>query len=175
MKKFLFILGLLSPSFCFANGGLPIIWMLNTYALLVGIVFVFFIERTYLKKLVRPEHHSNLSGLVVKFNCYSTLFGVIALPIFMIIVQLEPIGYMIQSNTTKETMTLIWWLSLSIDLFLAYLGTVFIEYLVLKKFEYWSDEITPKLLLKHSFVFNAFSYLTLCVIVFITFLYFKLA
>ena len=53
----------------------------------------------------------------------------------MIIVQLEPIGYMIQSNTTKETMTLIWWLSLSVDLFLAYLGTVFIEYLVLKNLD----------------------------------------
>ena len=93
----------------------------------------------------------------------------------MIIVQLEPIGYMIQSNTTEETMTLIWWLSLSVDLFLAYLGTVFIEFLVLKKFTYWSVEIKPKLLLKHSFIFNAFSYLTLCAIVVITYLYFKLA
>ncbi|CAA6822436.1 MAG: Unknown protein [uncultured Sulfurovum sp.] len=164
---------LLIPSVCFANGGLPIIWMLNTYAFLVGIVFVFFIERAYLKRFVKAEHQSSLHKLIIKFNIYSTLFGVIALPIFMMIVQLEPLFYALQRGTTKETMNIVWWLSLSVDLLLAYIGTVFIEYFVLKKYNYWSKDMTSKALLKHSLTFNLFSYSALCLLVLITFIYFK--
>jgi len=172
LKKYFFLLALLFPSICYANGGLPIIWMLNTYAFFVGIIFVFFIEKAYLKRFVSAEHFPALNGSIIKFNVCSTLFGIIALPIFMMIVQLEPIFYLV-SNTTKETMNLIWWLSLSIDLLLAYVGTVFIEYYFLKRFKYWSKEVSRKHLLKHSFMFNLFSYSFLCVLVFITYLYFK--
>ncbi|MCL6416905.1 hypothetical protein MIB92_14685 [Aestuariirhabdus sp. Z084] len=173
MRKCFLLLALFFPSVCYANGGLPIIWMLNTYAFFIGIIFVFFIEKAYLKRFVNREHYPALNSSIIKFNIYSTLFGVVALPIFMMIVQLEPIFYLV-SETAKETMNLIWWLSLSVDLVLAYVGTVFIEYYFLKKFKFWSIEVSAKDLLKHSFMFNLFSYSFLCILVFITYLYFKI-
>jgi hypothetical protein len=162
---------LLAPAIACANGGLPIIFLLNAYAFFIGSIFVIAIEVFYLRKLVEEHDRKLLLRLVIKFNIFSTLFGVIALPIFIAIVQLEPIAYMIQSGTTEETMTFVWWASLSTDLLLAYFGTVLIEYRTLKRSALFKDKYSPNILKKHVFLFNLYSYLFLILIILLTYGY----
>lgn len=169
--KTLFLVLLLLPAIAYANGGLPIIFLLNAYAFLVGSIFVIAIEIIYLKKLINESDKRQLFWLVLKFNVYSTLFGVIVLPIFMAIVQLEPIVYMIGSGTTKNTMTFIWWGSLSVDLLLAYSVTVLIEYITLKRSALFKGKMLDKTLKKHVLIFNLYSYLFLIVLILLTYAY----
>ena len=162
---------LLAPAIACANGGLPIIFLLNAYAFFLGSFFVIAIEVFYLKKLVEEHNKKFILKLVLKFNLFSTLFGVIALPIFMTIVKLEPIAYMIRSGTTEETMTFVWWASLSTDLLLAYFGTVLIEYTILKRSALFKEKYLPNILKKHVFIFNVYSYLFLIFIIILTYGY----
>lgn len=159
---------LLIPSNAFADGGLPLIYVLNTYSFIVGAIFVFLIEYLYIKKLFKNTDPKQIAVCVLKFNTVSTLFGVIIVPLVLIIVQLEPIFYAILQDTKESTMILVWVLSLSIDFVLAFTSTIFIEYKMLKRAYFASELYEKKSLLKHVVMFNTFSYLFLILLVVIT-------
>ena len=119
---------LLIPEVAQANGGLPIIFLVNLYAFLAGIVLVVIIETNYLKQVFIDTPKKTIIICVLKFNAWSSLFGVILIPIFILLIQLDPIFFLTDHTTTKPQMTLVWWSSFGIDLLLAYIATVYIEY-----------------------------------------------
>jgi hypothetical protein len=127
---------LLCPSNAFANGGLPIIFLLNSYAFIIGAIFVLLIEYRYLQKTLVNVNKRQLFKAVASINIVSTLAGIIIVPIVLIFFKLEPIFYLITESTSDSKMSTIWLLSITFDLILAYALTVVIEYRLLKKYSF---------------------------------------
>lgn len=150
-----------------ANGGLPIIFLVNTYAFIVGMALVLIIETRYLGKLFADISTKEITLCVVKFNLWSAIFGVLAIPLFMLIIQLDPINHLV-TETDASLMTLVWWSSFSVDLLIAYIATVFIEYKILRKAPFTIDRCDNKALLGHVIRFNLMSYAALVLLVAVT-------
>jgi len=166
VKNILLFIGVLFPSACFADGGLPILFVINTYAFVVGSFLIVILEFMYLKKVFYTKVENRiLLWWIVKFNIVSALFGILILPIFLMIIQVEPIFYIVDNRTTSTTMSLIWFFGFSLDFILAFIGTVYIEYKMLKKYISTYVEISDKLILKHTIIFNSISYLGLLILV----------
>ena len=164
-KAIIILVGLLFPSLAMANGGLPIIFLINAYAFIVGAVIVLLLESIYLKTITESVTLKQVIACVFIINVWSSLFGIIVIPILIMLAQLEPIFYMVDSKTTEEKMSLIWWLSFSVDLIVAYVGTVFIEYKLIKNSEIFHNFNQPEKLLGSVLKFNLLSYLSLVLLV----------
>jgi len=151
----------------FANGGLPIIFLANTYAFVIGGILILVIEIGYLRRVFPQTPIKEIAYCVLKLNFWSTMAGIVVIPILILIFQLDPIYFLVDSKTTKSTMTLVWWASFSLDLLLAYIATVFIEFKILKRSSF-AASCNSKVLLRHVWTFNLLSYIVLVLIVAIT-------
>jgi|GEM_PF-5435634 hypothetical protein len=156
---------LLCPSNAFANGGLPIIFLLNSYAFIIGAIFVLLIEYRYLQKTLVNVNKRQLFKAVASINIVSTLAGIIIVPIVLIFFKLEPIFYLITESTSDSKMSTIWLLSITFDLILAYALTVVIEYRLLKKYSFVKEQFENKVILHHVIKFNIASYTFLVLLV----------
>ena len=145
---------LLCPSTAFANGGLPIIFLLNSYAFVIGAIFVLLIEYKYLQKTLINIDKRQLFKAVAGINVASTLAGIIIVPIVLIIVKLEPIFYLVTESTSDSKMNTIWLLSITFDLILAYVLTVVIEYQILKRFSFVKEQFENKFILNQLNSYN---------------------
>ena len=84
---------MLLPISAYANGGLPIIFLINMYAFVVGTIFVLLIETKYLRNIFPDISLKELAFCVIKFNFWSGLFAAIVIPILIFVVQLDPLIY----------------------------------------------------------------------------------
>lgn len=160
------IAALFLPQLAEANGGLPIIFMVNAYAFLFGAVLVFLIELAYLKRLVPEVGFKQLFPCVLKFNLYSTLAGVFIIPAVFLLLRIDPVIWAIFYEPSEATMNFVWWSSLILDFVLAYAATIYIEYRILKASMVAELLAESANLLRHVFQFNALSYFVLLTIVY---------
>ncbi|WP_299773097.1 hypothetical protein [uncultured Pseudoteredinibacter sp.] len=158
------IAALFLPQLAEANGGLPIIFMVNAYAFLFGAVLVFLIELAYLKRLAPEVGFKQLVLCVFKFNLYSTLAGVFIIPAVFLLLRIDPVIWAIFYEPSEATMNFVWWSSLILDFVLAYAATIYIEYRTLKTSKVAEVLEERAALIRHVLQFNALSYGVLIII-----------
>ncbi len=85
------ILILLLPTFCFADGGGPILLLVNGLFFSIGQIWILFFEFMFLKKLFDDYSHLNTNPynkrkvfkITFIMNLYSTILGAILLPFIL--------------------------------------------------------------------------------------------
>jgi len=187
-KTLAFFLGLLLliPSICVADGGGPILLIINGLVFLMGQVWILISEYSYLyflfKKLSLPK--IKIFKATVVMNVLSTLIGAILFPLALAVVTfpgtlysksrwgglLMASGSWVAGDSSPFKQVAIG--AAIVGFVITYFLTVWIEYRYLDKWFRRHEIVVPGNFLKHCFMLNGVSYLGL-IILFFGFIYFQ--
>ncbi|MBN1254427.1 MAG: hypothetical protein JXA50_04070 [Deltaproteobacteria bacterium] len=177
---FLFII-ISIPTLCFADGGGPILLIVNSYAFIVGQAWILLSEFIYLIILLRPI--SLPKGKIFKItfimNLLSTIVGALLFPFLLALVTLPGTFYM-NTKWGGLLMALGTWVAgddspypkvaigaTITGLIITYILTVWIEYKYLNRLSKKRQIEFGNNLLKHCIFFNMVSYIGLIALFFI--------
>jgi len=170
-KKITFILVLLLfPLSCLADGGGPILLLINAYVFSAGQVWIILSEFIYLFILFKPFPKLKILKLTLIMNLLSTFLGAILFPLLLALVTIPGLVYM-KTNWGGLLMALGTWIAgdnsphpkiaigaMIAGFFITFILTVYIEYKYLK-YQSKSEQIPLiKNQLSHSIYFNCLSY-----------------
>ncbi|MBU1085942.1 MAG: hypothetical protein KKD05_00305 [Candidatus Omnitrophica bacterium] len=168
---------LLLPAVCFADGGGPILLLINVYAFSLGQVWIIAAEFAYLFLLLKNLSLSKLKILEITFvmNLLSTLLGAMLFPLLLAIVTLPGVFYM-NTKWGGLLMAMGTWVAgdhsphsnvaiaaAAVGFFITFFLTVWIEYQYLKQL---AQKQQIKVKFKHCVYFNLISYAGLIVLFF---------
>jgi len=183
LKKILYfaLIFIFLPAVCFADGGGPILLIFNTYAFIVGQIWILLTEFLYLYRMLKPINLKKKEIFKITFiiNILSTLVGALLFPFLLALVTLPGVFYM-QTKWGGLLMALGTWIAgdhspypevaigaTILGLIVTYGLTVYIEYKYLKKLFIKKQIEFQGKLLKHCFIFNIISYSGLVALLFI--------
>lgn len=177
--KILFIM-LLFPSICFADGGGPILLLINGYVFTLGQIWILFIEFIYLFYLLKTIISSKRKIFKITFimNLLSTLMGAILFPLLLAIITAPGLSHM-QTTWGGLLMACGTWIAgdhspypnvamgaTIVGFIITFFLTILIEKKYLKQVLLKEKVISQINILKHCIYFNLISYLGLVALFF---------
>ncbi|MCP4650627.1 MAG: hypothetical protein GY853_11185 [PVC group bacterium] len=182
LKIFYVTIGLiLMPSVCFADGGGPILLLINGYAFSVGQIWIMSVEFGYLFLWLKSLSFSKWKIFKITFimNLLSTLLGAILFPLLLAIVTFPGLLYM-NTKWGGLLMALGTWIAgdnspnsevaigaAVVGFFITFILTIWIEYKYLKRLSRKKQIDFGKNLFKHCIYFNIISYTGLITLFFV--------